>query len=61
MSPAVQIVYDMIKLGLELYAKLSGPPIDLHQLGLDCGVEVKRIDDQQAKDEATEDAAAAKP
>ena len=60
MSPAVQIAYDIIKLGLELYSKLSGPPIDLVQLGLDCGVEQARIDDQQAKDEAAENAAAKK-
>ena len=57
MTEAAAIVLSMIKTALELYAKLGGPPIDLDQLARDCGVELQRIDSQQAKDEAAEDAA----
>jgi hypothetical protein len=54
MSEAMVIIMDMVKLGLRLYAKLGGPPVDLEELAAECGVEIARIDDQQAKDEAAE-------
>jgi hypothetical protein len=48
----------LLRLALEIYAKAGGPPIDLEHLAKDCGVEIARIDRQQAADEAAEDAVA---
>jgi hypothetical protein len=50
----IKTAMDLIQLGLRLYAELSGPPIDLTKLAKDSGVEILRIDEQQAKDEAAE-------
>ena len=57
---ALDLALEAVKLALKLYAELNGPPIDLKQLGVDCGVEQVRIDTQQSRDEAAENKEAAR-
>ena len=54
----IQLALDLIKFGMALYQRLKGPPVDLNKLWADAGAEVQRIDKQQDKDEAAENAAA---
>ena len=55
----VDLALEAVRIALKLYAAASGPPLDLEQLGRDCGVEIARIDKQQAADEAAENKEAA--
>ena len=57
---AVDLALKAIEVALKLYAAVGGPPVDLVKLAKDCDVEIERIDAQQAKDEAAENAAAKK-
>ena len=51
-------VLEVIGLLLKLYRQLGGPKPDLEKLWSEAGEEIKRIDDQQAADEARENEAA---
>jgi len=55
---AAQVALELVVFGLKLYKTITGEAPDPKKLNAAAGTEVVRIDSQQAKDEAAENAAA---